>query len=140
MNYRLSICTIRTKNKHGYIIEANGKSLETRVSSLTSMNLKKDILELLPKALRALKPYVQHEDIVAIEIQNTHLQQWLSGTVDYKEYSNELGNVFDVLESIDCRYKFVFRPEPYAKNIVLSMDMSKSEFGFSVEDMAKEFL
>lgn len=139
MNYRLSICTLRTKGKHGYIIEVGGRPLETYVSGLSSMNLKKDVLELLPKALRAVKPYVKHEDLIAIEIQNTHLQQWLSGLVDYKDYSDELDRVFEVLESIDCRYKFIFRPEPYAKGIVLNAELSKSEFGSSIADIAKEF-
>lgn len=140
MNYKLSVCSVRTKGRHGYVIEADGRSLVTQVSGITSVNLKKDILEVLSKALRALKPLVYHEDLVAIEIQNIHLQQWLSGLVDYKDYSEELDRVFEVLESIDCRYRFIFKPEPYAKGIVLQTELDKSTFGgFSVEDMVKEF-
>lgn len=139
MNYRLSICSVRTKGKHGYVIEAGGKTIETSVSNISSMNLKEDILGLLAKALRAVKPLVNHEDLLAIEIQNVHLQQWLSGTVDYKDYSEPLGAVFDVLESIDCRYRFIFKAEPYAKGIVLNTDLNKTSFGFSIKDIAKEF-
>lgn len=139
MNYRLSVSSVRTKGKHGYVIEAEGKTLETSVSNVSSLNLKEDILITLTKALRAVKPMVKHEDLIAIEIQNQHLQQWLSGMVDYKDYAEPLGEVFDVLESIDCRYRFIFVPEPYAKGVVIKSDLNKTSVGSSIEDIAKEF-
>lgn len=138
MNYRLSVCSVRTEGKNGYVLEAQGKLLDSKVGSLKSTNIKKDVLTILVDALRCARSYVKHEDIMYIEIQNMHLQQWLSGMVEYKDYATELDAVFEVLESIDCRYKFVFLKEPYARSFVKTHNLEGIKAG-SFSDVMKDF-
>lgn len=137
-NYRLSINSYRSKHKRGFVIETEGRTLRKFVCKTKSLNIKEDILITLTEGLRALKPLVKHEDIVFIEIQNTHLQQWLSGLVEYKEYSKYLDEVFEVLEGIDCKYKFVFSKEPSAKQFVLNSEITTVK-ATPVGEALKEF-
>ena len=138
MNYRLSTATLRVKGKHGYVLEHAGKTVAVRVSKTKSSNIKEDILMVITEGLREARSYVKHEDILYIEVQNIHLQQWLSGMVEYKEYSKYLDDVFEVLESMDCRYKFVFEKEPYAKQVVSKTSLSIDQ-GSSLSDIISEF-
>lgn len=140
MNYRLSIAALRVKGKRGFVIESKGKTLEAFVHKSSSLNLKEDILITLTDGLRAIKSYIKHEDILFIEIQNQHLQQWLSGMVEYKDYVEALDSVFEVLETLDCRYRFIFIKDPYAKKVVSQTNLSKEEGnGSSLLDVIKEF-
>ena len=137
MNYRLSVATVRTKGKHGFVLEKGGYSLVTRVTRLKSLNIKEDILSILAEGLLSAKGFVEHEDTLYIEIQNVHLYNWLSGMVDYKDYAEGLDKIFDILDSIDCRYKFVFEKNPYAKKVVEKIPLDDIK-GSSVSDVLNE--
>lgn len=138
MNYRLSVATLRTKGKHGYLIERKGRTIEASVRKLKSKNIKEDVLLTLQEGLRAVKAYIKHEDILFIEIQNQHLQQWLSGMVEYKDYSKALDGVFEVLENLDCRYKFIYAKNPYAKEVVAQTNISNINKGSSLLETINE--
>lgn len=118
MNIKLSVYSCRTKGKSGFAIYEKGSVVDSKVGSLSSSNIKEDVLISLVKGLRACRSRVQHEDILYIEIQNQHLCSWLSGLVEYKGYSTFLDEVFSVLESLDCRYKFMFVEKPTAKKLI----------------------
>ena len=140
MNYRLSIAALRVKGKRGFVIERKGMTLEASVHKSSSSNLKEDILNTVTEGLRVIRPYIKHEDILFIEIQNQHLQQWLSGMVEYKDYADALDRVFEVLENLDCRYRFIFVKDPYAKKVVSQTRLSSSgNSGSSLLDVIKEF-
>lgn len=134
-NYRLSICSIRgLVQKHGYIIESGGKTLESSVSSIEfAINLKKDLLSVLVKGLRSVKPWLQHDDMLYVEIPNQHLANWLNGRVEYKDYVEELDKVFEILETIDCRYKFMFVNSPYAREVVKNTKLFLNEGSSLIE-------
>ena len=138
MNYRLSVATLRTRGKHGFIIEARGKTVEASVHKLKSTNIKEDVLLTLTEGLRAVKPYIKHEDILYIEIQNQHLQQWRSGMVEYKDYSEALDGVFEVLENLDCRYRFIYTKNPYAKSVVAQTNIKNPTEGSSLLSVIRE--
>lgn len=118
MNVKLSVYSSRPKKKTGYVIYKNGIAVETKVGSMIGDNIKEDILSSLTRGLRACRGYVIHEDILYIEIQNQHLCSWLSGCVEHKGYSDTLDAAFEALESLDCRYRFVFVEKPSAKSVI----------------------
>lgn len=120
MNIKLSVYTNRVKGKSGYVVFIDGRGRSTEVSGMVSINIKEDILTKLAKGLRQCRQYVSHKDILYIEIQNQHLCNWLNGKVEYKSYNTYLDEVFEVLESLDCRYKFVFVKEPVMKRLIHS--------------------
>lgn len=137
-NYRLSIASMRgIVQKHGFIIESHGRTLESSVSAISSLNLKSDLLKVLEAGLRSARSMVKHEDILYIEIPNQHLTNWLSGRVEYKKYSEELDAVFNVLESVDCRYKFMYVKNSYATELVKNTKVFLNE-GSSLMDAFKD--
>ena len=118
MNLKLSIYTNRVKGLSGYVICKSGDVVTTNVTKLASQNIKEDVLEKLTRGLRACRSCVSHEDILYIEIQNQHLCNWLDGKVEYKGYCSGLDSAFEALETLDCRYRFLFVKEPIAKAYV----------------------
>lgn len=132
MNIKLSVYCSRPKGTVGYAIYIGGSVVESSISKIVSNNIKEEVLVSLAKGLRACRNHINHEDILYIEIQNQHLCSWLSGCVEYKGYSNHLDAVFEVLESLDCRYRFMFNDKPDNKKLVESGKVSVK--GLSVED------
>lgn len=118
MNVKLSVYCSRPKGKSGFAIYKNGVVIESKVGSTTSDNIKEEVMLTLTKGLRVCRNIVSHDDILYIEIQNQHLCSWLSGCVEYKGYSDLLDAVFEVLESLDCRYRFMFVPKPNCRTLV----------------------
>ena len=118
MNIKLSVYSNRLRGKSGYAVYTDKGLVEVRVSGTESSNIKGDVLITLAKGLRACRKYAGHSDILYIEIQNQHLCNWLEGCVEYKGYSSFLDDAFEALESLDCRYRFVFVKNPVAKRLV----------------------
>lgn len=108
MNYRLSCASDRKAGKNGYSIEVNGRGIDSSVFKLVSNNIKENIVECVYRGLKAARNYVSHDDVLCIEIQNIHLKDWLSGNKSYKGYEDCMDKTFEVLESVDCRYRFVY--------------------------------
>lgn len=132
MNLKLSVYCSRPKGVSGFAIYENGRVTDSKVDSVLSDNIKENVLLALTKGLRACRGVVSHDDILYIEIQNQHLCSWLSGCVEYKGYSSYLDEAFSVLESLDCRYKFMFVGKPTCKALV---EEGKAEVkGMSVEN------
>lgn len=134
MNIKLSVYTNRVAGLSGYLVCKSGDILDINVSKLYSQNIKEDILEKLTRGLRACRNIVSHNDILYIEVQNQHLCNWLDGKVEYKGYSSGLDSVFEVLETLDCRYRFLFVKEPIAKPYV-----QKGKTEMSVQSIAEAF-
>lgn len=139
MNYRLSIYADRVNKKNGYVLLCNGSVISSKVVRFHGDNIKENALSILHTALLASRTVVSHDDVITIEVQNPHLYNWLDGLVDYDGYDDYLDKVFDVLEMIDCRYKFYFTKTPFAKGYIKSRDFSREKLS-SVEDMMADFV
>jgi len=140
MNYRVSCGVDRPCQKQGFVIEQSGKTEKEVVMKLYSDNLKESVLDCIYHALKEVKPLVKHEDVVIVEVQNAHLVDWLSGLVEYKGYEKELDLVFEVLESIDCRYRFVFCKTPFIKKYLRGMELTETLKTSSIKDLMGEFV
>lgn len=138
MNYRLSCAADRTVNKCGFTLECCGKEVYSELFKCISDNLKECILETIYRGIRVSRGYVSHDDIIRIEIQNNQICEWLSGYKEYKGYTDYINKIFEVLESMDCRYTFVYVKKPYAKLYIASHDLSKVNVS-SVADIMKDF-
>lgn len=139
MNYRLSCATNRVEGKNGFVLELSGREVEADVFKTEGDNIKENILETIYRGIRVARGVVKHEDILFIEVQNFHLCEWLSGLKEYKGYEEKLDKVFEVLESTDCRYRFVFVKNPYAKSYIKAHDV-KGISGSSIADVMSEFV
>lgn len=137
MNYRLSSTVNRPKGKMCFVLELGGKTLQSYISNTESDNLKSELLSIMTMGLRSCRPYLKHEDILYIDVQNRHLQQWLDGAIEYKEYAEQIDEVLSVLETLNCRYKFMFNNKPYAK-VFLERNTKNSIQGSSISDIDME--
>lgn len=105
---------MRPREISGFVLESNGYELEKVTIKNKSDNLKKQALSVLERGLRVCRAYLKHEDLLIIEVQNQHLCKWLNGEEEQKDYYDEMDAVFKVLDTLDCRYTFIFRETPYA--------------------------
>lgn len=136
MNYLISTYANRVNGKNCYTIESKGKVIKSKVFRFTGDNIKENALECICKALLEIQNLVSHDDILIIEVQNVHLTEWLDGMKEYKGYETGLDKVFDVLEYIDCRYRFKLNKNPYAK-LIGTNDITKEQYTSS-SDLFKE--
>lgn len=133
MNYRLSCASNRKARKNGYLIEVNGREVDSNVFKLVSDNIKENIVECVYRGLKAARNYVNHSDILCIEIQNSHLKEWLSGNKSYKGYEECMDKTFEVLESVDCKYRFVYVECPEMLRSLKDRDFDKEKV-MGIED------
>lgn len=138
MNYNLSVMADRVNGKCSYTLSSSGKVISDKISKFSGDNIKVNALNQLKVGLMACKNLVSHDDILSIEVQNTHLCDWLNGRVAHKDYIGQLSDVFDVLETIDCRYRFLFNKEPFAKVYASKRDFTKIAVS-TIDDMFKDF-
>lgn len=132
MNIKLSTYASRVKGKIGFCVYVGGRVKDSLSVHNDISNIKEACLTALERGLRSCRNLVSHDDILYIEIQNSHLCEWLDGQKEYKGYSEGLDSVFAVLETLDCRYRFVFNGNPECKGFV---EEGKTEVkGVSVED------
>ena len=139
MNCRLSCGANRVSGKIGYTYEVSGRVVKAGVHKTVSSNMKENILEAIIRGMNACRSLVHHEDILIIEVQNQHLASWLSGEISYKGYEDYLDRLFNTLESMDCRSKFMFVKKPFALSYIDSHDISRENMS-SLESLMEEFV
>lgn len=125
MNIRLSCAASRREKRLGFTINKEGRCVDSGLYRLVSDNFKVDMLEALYQGILRSKKYVSHEDLLVIEVQNSHLADWLKGNKDSKGYEEYLDRVFNVLETIDCRYNFVYVEKPSVMKQLSRMEFPK---------------
>lgn len=138
MNYRLSTYADRVGRKIGYTLEAKGSVIDEKISKFKGNNIKENALEALYAGLCACRGRLKHEDLLMIEVQNVHLCNWLNGLIEYKDYSEGLDKVFAMLESLDCRYRFIFMLKPFVKGYMADKGITKVDVS-SVDDLMSSF-
>lgn len=125
MNYRLSCYADRRVNKLCILLESEGKIIEKEVVKTSNTNLKVCMLESIHKGIKIARNLVKHKDLLIIEAQNNHLVEWLNGRSEYKGYEEFLDLVYSELESVDCRYRFVYNDMKVAKKVLNECDVKK---------------
>jgi len=138
MNYNLSVSADRSLGKSGYILCSKGNVITYKVSRFKGSNIKENILRQIESGLRECKNILHHDDNLYIEVQNSHLCDWLNGRIEKKDYSKCLSDVFDVLEMLDCMYKFIYVQGTLAASYIASKEFSKVETS-SIDDLMSEF-
>ncbi len=128
MNIKISCFADRTKGFVASTVEVNGNVQKSKVDKFIGTNIKENAIRACINGLQLAKGVVFHDDLLTIEIQNRHLAEWIAGAVEYKGYTDSLDKLFELLDSIDCRYIVAFVEEPYAKTFGASHGYTKKEF------------
>lgn len=129
MNVLLSVNARNEKNGYvfGYVIKKQGKTVAEHTSIRTDKgrdSLKTLQLEEIIDGLAKLRGLVEHEDVLTIEIENRWVYEWLELEREQQKYIKYTDKVFDILDTLDCKYRFLHNETPQV-NLLLDMGVQK---------------
>lgn len=129
MNVLLSVNARNEKNGYvfGYVIKKQGKTVAEHTSIRTNKgrdSLKILQLEEIINGLAKLRGLVEHEDVLTIEIENRWVYEWLELEREQQKYIQYTDKVFDILDTLDCKYRFLHNETPQV-NLLLDMGVQK---------------
>ena len=129
MNVLLSVNARNEKNGYvfGYVIKKQGKTVAEHTSIRTDKgrdSLKTLQLEEIIDGLAKLRGCVEHEDVLTIEIENRWVYEWLELERGQQKYIQYTDKVFDILDTLDCKYRFLHNETPQV-NLLLDMGVQK---------------
>lgn len=129
MNVLLSVNTRNEKNGYvfGYVIKKQGKTVAEHTSIRTDKgrdSLKTLQLEEIIDGLAKLRGFVEHDDVLTIEIENRWVYEWLELEREQQKYIQYTDKVFDILDTLDCKYRFLHNETPQV-NLLLDMGVQK---------------
>lgn len=131
MNVLLSVNARNEKNGYvfGYVIKKQGKTVAEHTSIKTDKgrdNLKTLQLEEIIDGLAKLRGLVEHEDVLTIEIENRWVYEWLELEREQQKYIQYTDKVFDILDTLDCKYRFLHNETPQV-NLLLDKGVQKEK-------------
>lgn len=131
MNILLSVNARNEKNGYvfGYVIKKQGKTVAEHTSIRTDKgrdSLKTLQLEEIIDGLAKLRGLVEHEDVLTIEIENRWVYEWLELEREQQKYIQCTDKVFDILDTLDCKYRFLHNETPQV-NLLLDMGVQKEK-------------
>lgn len=129
MNVLLSVNARNEKSEYvfGYVIKKQGKTVAEHTSIQTDKgrdSLKTLQLEEIINGLAKLRGLVEHEDVLTIEIENRWVYEWLELERGQQKYIQYTDKVFDILDTLDCKYRFLHNETPQV-NLLLDMGVQK---------------
>lgn len=129
MNVLLSVNARNEKNGYvfGYVIKKQGKTVAEHTSIRTDKgrdSLKTLQLEEIIDGLAKLRGLVEHEDVLTIEMENRWVYEWLELEREQQKYIQYIDKVFDILDTLDCKYRFLHNETPQV-NLLLDRGVQK---------------
>lgn len=131
MNVLLSVNARNEKNGYvfGYVIKKQGKTVAEHTSIRTDKgrdSLKTLQLEEIIDGLAKLRGLVEHKDVLTIEIGNRWVYEWLELEREQQKYIQQIDKVFDILDTLDCKYHFLHNETPQV-NLLLDRGVQKEK-------------
>lgn len=131
MNVLLSVNARNEKSGYvyGYVIKKQGKTVAEHTSIRTDKgrdSLKTLQLEEIINGLAKLRGLVEHEDVLTIEIENRWVYEWLELEREQQKYIQYIDKVFDILDTLDCKYHFLHNETPQV-NLLLDRGVQKEK-------------
>lgn len=131
MNILLSVNARNEKNGYefGYVIKKQGKTVAEHTSIRTDKgrdSLKTLQLEEIINGLAKLRGLVEHEDVLTIEMENRWVYEWLEFEREQQKYIQYTDKVFDILDTLDCKYRFLHNETPQV-NLLLDKGVQKEK-------------
>lgn len=131
MNVLLSVNARNEKNGYvfGYVIKKQGKTVAEHTSIRTDKgrdSLKTLQLEEIIDGLAKLRGLVEHDDVLTIEMENRWVYEWLELEREKQKYIQQIDKVFDILDTLDCKYRFLHNETPQV-NLLLDKGVQKEK-------------
>lgn len=129
MNVLLSVNARNEKNGYvfGYVIKKQGKIVAEHTSIRTDKgrdSLKTLQFEEIIDGLAKLRGLVEHDDVLTIEMENRWVYEWLELEREQQKYIQYIDKVFDILDTLDCKYRFLHNETPQV-NLLLDRGVQK---------------
>ena len=129
MNVLLSVNARNEKNGYvfGYVIKKQGKTVAEHTSIRTDKgrdSLKTLQLKEIIDGLAKLRGLVEHDDVLTIEMENRWVYEWLELEREQQKYIQYTDKIFDVLDTLDCKYRFLHNETPQV-NLLLDKGVKK---------------
>lgn len=129
MNVLLSVNARNEKNGYvfGYVIKKQGKIVAEHTSIRTDKgrdSLKTLQFEEIIDGLAKLRGLVEHADVLTIEMENRWVYEWLELEREQQKYIQYIDKVFDILDTLDCKYHFLHNETPQV-NLLLDRGVQK---------------
>lgn len=129
MNILLSVNARNEKNGYvfGYVIKKQGKIVAEHTSIRTDKgrdSLKTLQFEEIINGLAKLRGLVEHDDVLTIEMENRWVYEWLELEREQQKYIQYIDKVFDILDTLDCKYRFLHNETPQV-NLLLDRGVQK---------------
>ena len=129
MNVLLSVNARNEKNGYvfGYVIKKQGKTVAEHTSIRTDKG--RDSMKTLQReeiidGLAKLRGFVEHDDVLTIEIENRWVYEWLELEREQQKYIQYIDKIFDILDTLDCKYRFLHNETPQV-NLLLDKGVQK---------------
>ena len=131
MNVLLSVNARNEKNGYvfGYVIKKQGKIVAEHTSIRIDKgrdSLKTLQLEEIIDGLAKLRGLVEHDDVLTIEMENRWVYEWLELEREQQKYIQYIDKVFDILDTLDCKYRFLHNETPQV-NLLLDKGVQKEK-------------
>ena len=108
-NVKMECYSDMKTGKRCFYVEKDGRVICSDVLSSNCENYKLGVFRVLRDGLISVRNLVKHDDMLTIVIQNPSIVSWIqySDEKKYDKYSEVTDEVFDLLDELDCKYRFV---------------------------------
>lgn len=131
MQYKLNTYVSKKDKKCAFVLEVSGKEVTAGIFGLNG-DFTESILNCITKGLRACKTSLKHSDILCICVQNDKVYRWLNDSFEDRDYADKLEELYNTLDTLDCKYRCVVDKNSYAK---IYLDSHKNDVkGSGIEE------
>lgn len=107
-------------SEKGFALVRDGKSLIAK--AFTGSNKRQLLLQNLQRGIVAGKDFIEHEDILIIEVNDSYVYNWLKEDSPNSKYLEQFTATHIALNKLICKYRFVLNNNP----IVNRLELEKS--------------
>ena len=106
---KLEVYWDKSSKKQGYSIIVDGKTVKEEIVKSTTDDKKVGILSELKRGLLNVKTYTKHDDTLMIVLQDKLITKWFytyKAEKKYQKYLDMMDELSDIIEELDCKYRF----------------------------------
>lgn len=136
-NVKMECYSDMKMGKRYFYVERDGRVVCSDVLSSNCENYKMGVFRALRDGLISVRSLVGHSDMLTIVIQNPSIVSWIQygDEKKYDKYSEVSDEVFDLLDELDCKYRFVSAGSQDLKKRVSRVAKKREVKEIGVEDI-----
>lgn len=124
---KLEVYWDKATKKQGYSVIVDGKTVKEEIIKATSSDKKQGLLEELKRGILNTKGFVNHSDTLMIVLQDKLITRWFytyKAEKKYQKYLSIMDEISDIIEELDCKYRFICLEDYLTKRKVPAGELS----------------